>query len=380
MLAHGVRARAHGTPRRECARLRREAAYPGVPVAAPNVARCRVVRASPTVGVIGASGYTGVELTRLLARHPGVQLAMASSDRWIGDTVEQHGAGASSLRYIAPDDAPGRARQLATVFLATPAEVSHDLAAQLVGRGPCVIDLSGAFRLRDTAAFAASYGFQHRHAELLAHAVYGLPELSRARITDAQLIANPGCYATAIALALAPIVPLLAPGRIAVDAGSGLSGAGRSADEAKSFVAIYGDVRAYRVLRHQHAPEIEQTIGARVAFVPHLLPIARGILATCHASLAPGITADAITAAYVRAYADEPFVALARSADDVALRAVVGTNRCQLGFAVDGDHVVVIAAIDNLVKGAAGQAVQNMNIRLGLDETAGLADLAPHHP
>jgi len=331
--------------------------------------------------VIGASGYTGVELTRLLARHPGVQLAVASSDRWIGDTVEQHGAGASALRYVALDDALERARELAIVFLATPAEVSHELVPKLVARGPCVIDLSGAFRVRDAEAFAAHYGFPHRHAELLAHTVYGLPELARRQLAEApSLIANPGCYATAIAIALAPIVPVLAPGRIVVDAGSGVTGAGRSTDEAKSFVAVYGDVRAYRVMRHQHAPEIEQTIGARVAFVPHLLPIARGILATCHATLAAGVTADAITAAYARAYEREPFVALARSAEEVTLHAVVGTNRCQIGFAVDGDHVVVIAAIDNLVKGAAGQAVQNMNIRLGLDETAGLLDLVPHHP
>jgi N-acetyl-gamma-glutamyl-phosphate reductase len=244
-----------------------------------------------------------------------------------------------------------------------------------------VVDLSGAFRLRDPAAYPPTYGFAHAHLELLAETAYGLVEVERARIASARVIANPGCYATAIQLALAPIVSLVAP-RVVVDAGSGVSGAGRSAAEDKSFVEIYGDVRAYRALRHQHAPEIEQGLAPlRVAFVAHLLPIARGILATCHAQLAPGVDEAAIAAAYEAAYAREPFVAIARSANDVGLRDVVGTNRCRIGATVGRDgELVVVSAIDNLVKGAAGQAIQNMNLALGLDETTALADLLPHHP
>jgi N-acetyl-gamma-glutamyl-phosphate reductase len=356
----------------------------------------RTVREAPNVGVIGASGYAGVELTRLLARHGDVRVRSVAADRWVGDTV-QHRVGTSgaigALRYASSDDVLERAADCAVVFLATPADASHATAPTLVARGVRVIDLSGAFRLRDATAFAATYGFSHAHPQLLAEAVYGLSEHARARIAGARLVANPGCYATAIQLALAPIVPLIGPGRIVVDAGSGVSGAGRSSDEARSFVEIYGDARAYRALRHQHAPEIvqglaeiaggrrQQQTALRLAFVSHLLPIARGILATCHAELAPGVDAAAVAAAYEGAYAREPFVTVAGSADDVGLRDVVGTNRCRIGFTLGDDGaIVVVAAIDNLVKGAAGQAIQNMNLVLGLEETAGLADLTPHHP
>jgi N-acetyl-gamma-glutamyl-phosphate reductase len=341
-----------------------------------------VVRVSPNVGVIGASGYTGIELTRLLARHPTLRLAVASSERWVGEAVAARGGGASDVRYAAVDDAMARASELALVFLATPAELSHQLAPRLVAAGTRVIDLSGAFRLRDAAIYPARYGFAHAHASLLADAVYGLPERDRERIAGARLVANPGCYATAIVLALAPIVHAVAPGRrVFVSAGSGVSGAGRSATEDKSFVEVYGDARAYRVLRHQHDPEIEQATSARIAFVPHLLPIARGILATCCIERAPGVAARAIDDALATAYGREPFVELARSAEDVGLRDVVGTNRCRIGVAHGDDATtIIVAAIDNLVKGAAGQAIQNANLMLGLDETAGLADLAPHHP
>ena len=192
------------------------------------------------------------------------------------------------------------------------------------------------------------------------------------------MIANPGCYATAIQLALAPVIAH-ASGRIVIDAMSGVTGAGRKATEATSFAEVAGDVRAYRALRHQHAPEIAQSLGVAIAFVPHLLPVQRGILATCHAQLAPGATAATIAAAFERAYAREPFVTLASNAGDVGLHDVVGTNRCRIGFDVDGDELVVIAAIDNLVKGAAGQAVQNLNLLLDLDEPAGLGGLRSFH-
>ena len=203
-----------------------------------------------------------------------------------------------------------------------------------------------------------------------------MPELGRARIAGAKLIANPGCYATAIQLAIAPLARL-ATGRWIVDAVSGVTGAGRKATEDMSFAEVTGDVRAYRALRHQHAPEIAQGLGAAVTFVPHLVPIARDeFLATCHAELARG--AD-VAAAYRTAYANEPFIELARDADDVSIHHVVGTNRCRIGWTVVGDELVTIAAIDNLVKGAAGQAVQNLNLALGLPETAGLA-LRSFHP
>jgi N-acetyl-gamma-glutamyl-phosphate reductase len=326
----------------------------------------------PTVAILGASGYAGIELSRLIALHPGVELAVAGSDRWAGEPIASRIGLPHDLHYLAPDRALEHAAACSAVFLATPAEISHDYVPQLVGqeKTTTVIDLSGAFRLRDAAAYERHYGFVHRHPALLAEAVYGLPELGRARIAGAKLIANPGCYATAIQLAIAPLAKLGL--RWVVDAVSGVTGAGRKATEAMSFVEVANDVRTYRALRHQHAPEISQGLGARVAFVPHLVPIARGILATCHAQLADVGSAYAI-------YKDEPFIDLARDADDVSLHHVVGTNRCRIGWTVEDDDLVVTAAIDNLVKGAAGQAVQNLNLALGLPETMGLA-LRSFHP
>jgi N-acetyl-gamma-glutamyl-phosphate reductase len=358
------------------------------------------------VAVIGASGYSGVELTKLLAGHPHAQLAVASSDRWVGEPVAARAGVASQLRYVALDAAVEQAKQCDVVMLATPAEASHELVPRLVEHAR-VIDLSGAYRLRTTALYPRYYGFEHQHIGLLGQAVYGLPELFRERIAGARLVANPGCYATAIQLALAPLLasrpPAATPaatapgetrpfarvddlveGRVIVDAMSGVTGAGRKASEEYSFAEIAGDVRAYRVLRHQHQPEIEQSLGelagrtVEVTFVPHLLPVNRGILATCHAQLAGS---HDVAAVYERAYAREPFISLAPSADRVALHDVVGTNRCRIGVSV-GEHgeLVVISAIDNLVKGAAGQAVQNLNLLLGCDEQAGLGGLRSFHP
>lgn len=357
----------------------------------------------PTIAILGASGYSGVELSRLAALHPGFELAVCGSDRWVGQSVADRCGVPSDVRYTSPDQALELAMSCSVVFCATPAEVSHDLVPRLFegARGTpkgvrsmaspgsdgarstsagvrSVIDLSGAFRLRDAAAYARHYGFSHRHESLLEQAVYGLPEQAREAIAGARLIANPGCYATAIQLALAPIQSL-ARGTFVVDAVSGVTGAGRKATEELSFAELYGDVRAYKTLRHQHAPEIAQGLGAPVLFVPHLVPIARGILATCHAELLPGIADADIAAAFEGRYRGEPFVELATGADAVAIHDVVGTNRCKLGWMRDGDRLVVIAALDNLVKGAAGQAIQNANLALGLPETTGLT-LRSFHP
>lgn len=361
----------------------------------------------PRVAIIGASGYSGVELTRILAGHPGVELAVASSDRWVGESLAARVGVSSALRYLALDEAVVQAARCDVVFLATPAEASLELVAKLVAHTR-VIDLSGAYRLRNPARYEKYYGFSHAHAGLLAEAVYGLPELFRARIPGARLIANPGCYATAIQLALAPLIRTdsvettatvasdgttrpfkrvdddVLDGRIIIDAMSGVTGAGRKATEEFSFAEIAGDVRAYRVLRHQHEPEIEQSLSdlaersIDITFVPHLLPVQRGILATCHAQLAG---AHDVALLYKQFYARESFISLAPSADQVSLHDVVGTNRCRIGVSVgESGEVVVIAAIDNLVKGAAGQAVQNLNLMLGLDERAGLAGLRSFHP
>lgn len=334
-----------------------------------------------SIAILGASGYSGVELTRLAALHPDLDLQVCSSDRWIGQSVAARTGVPSEVRYVSPDRAIELALGCSLVFCATPAEVSHDAVPRLVAStssGPVVIDLSGAFRLRDACAYARHYGFTHRHERLLQQAVYGLPELGRAAIAGAKLIANPGCYATAIQLAFAPI-RAFARGPFVVDAVSGVTGAGRKATEEMSFAEIYGDVRAYRTLRHQHAPEIAQGLQAPVTFVPHLVPLARGILATCHAEVPGNVSDEDIAAAFAERYANEPFVEVAASADAVAIHDVVGTNRCKLGWTRQDDRLVVVAALDNLVKGAAGQAMQNANLALGLAETMGL-QLRSFHP
>jgi N-acetyl-gamma-glutamyl-phosphate reductase len=335
-----------------------------------------------SVALVGASGYTGLELTRLLARHPRVRLAALYSDRWADESAADRlplAGDAARLRYLPLAEAERADAELA--FLATPAEVSAELAPKLLAKGARVVDLSGAFRLADPAAYPAWYGFAHPAPQLLAEARYGLPELAREALAGARLVTNPGCYATSIALALAPLVKsgLVARTGIAVTGLSGVSGAGRKASEDYSFVEVSDDVRAYRVGRHQHVPEIEQTVAryaggcGPIAFTPVLVPIRRGILATAALPLAGKAAAADLSAALEQAYAGEPFVKVL-PADRVMVKDVVHTNRAHVGVAVDARAglALVTSAIDNLVKGAAGQAVQAMNAALGIPETTGL--------
>jgi N-acetyl-gamma-glutamyl-phosphate reductase len=335
--------------------------------------------------VVGASGYSGLELTRILARHPRLRLSALYSDRWAGEPASARlplDGGPAVLRYRSQAEARHLGPDLAQVaFLATPAEVSLDLAPVLHARGVRVVDLSGAFRLLDPAAYPRWYGFDHTSPALLADARYGLPELDRTGLAGATLITNPGCYATAIALALSPLVKAGVVDRngIAVAAMSGVSGAGRKASEDYSFCEVDEDMRAYRIGRHQHVPEIEQTVGryaggvGPISFTPHLVPLRRGILATGLLRATPGATADDLAAAYEKAYAGEPFVRV-MAPDRVAVKDVARTNRCHLGATLDAraGTVVAVSALDNLVKGAAGQAVQALHVALGWDETLGL--------
>jgi len=332
--------------------------------------------------IVGASGYTGLELTRLLARHPALRVEALYSDRWAderaGARLPLDGA-AADLAYRPLARASEAGAEI--VFLATPAEVSADLAPKLLARGARVVDLSGAFRLEDASRYPAWYGFAHPAPQLLADARYGLPELARAKLAGARLVTNPGCYATAIALAVAPLVRagLGLRGGIAVTGMSGVSGAGRKASEDFSFVEVADDLRAYRIGKHQHVPEIEQTVAryagacGPISFTPVLVPIRRGILATIairtEDGASPGDLADALRAAY----ADEPFVRVV-APERVMVKDVLHTNRCHLGVAVDerSGVVVAVSAIDNLVKGAAGQAVQATNAMMGWPETLGL--------
>lgn len=331
-------------------------------------------------GIIGASGYTGVELARLLARHEGVALQFLTSDRWVGESASARLNIESGLKFVPVEQGVAMASGCEVVFLATPAESALQLAPRLLEAGAKVIDLSGAFRLKDAALYPRFYGLTHDAPAWLEKAVYGLPELFRSKIPSARLVANPGCYPTAVALALAPLLraQLAEPRSLVVNAASGVSGAGRKASEDYSFMEIDSDFRAYKTLKHQHTPEIAQTLSmvggaaASLIFTPHLLPLKRGILATCVATLERGVTAAQVNAAYAEAYQDEPLVTLVDGADAVRLSQAAGTPRTIVGVSVEGNHAVAISAIDNLLKGAASQAVQNFNLLFGLRETQGV--------
>jgi len=324
------------------------------------------------VALFGAAGYTGLELVKLLSRHPRVRLACAASDGHAGRPVgELTGQPAGGLAFTSTDEARAIAAGCGVALLAVPPEPARLLAPPLRAAGARVIDLSHAHRAD-------------------AEAVYGLTSLFAGEIARARLVANPGCYATAVITAAAPLVRhALVTGDLVVSAGSGVTGAGRAADEAMSLGEMYGEVRAYKVLRHQHVPEIEATL-ARVAgrerapappviLTTHLLPVARGIFATLTARLARPLSSAELTARYREDYADDPTVSIAPTPEEVSLRRVVGTNTCRIGVASDDRGVVVVAAaLDNLLKGAAGQAVENLNTMLGLPRTSGLEHLARH--
>ena len=328
-----------------------------------------------SAGLIGASGYSGIELTRLLLAHRGVTLSFVTSDRWVGQTIAERTALPSELKYVSNDQGLSAAKGCDVVFLATPAETSLQLAPKLRALGVRVVDLAGSFRLQDLSKYPAFYKFEHTAPSLVKEAVYGLPELFRAKIRGAAFVSNPGCYATAAALSVAPLLSagLIDPTSIVISAASGVSGAGRKASEDFTFMEIDSDFRAYKTLKHQHVPEIEQTLGVKLVFTPHLLPMKRGILSTAVARLKSGVSQAQVNEAFGAAFGKEPMVKLLPAADSVRIAEVVKTPWCLIGASVDETHVVSVSAVDNLLKGAASQAVQNMNLMLGHEETAGLA-------
>jgi N-acetyl-gamma-glutamyl-phosphate reductase len=357
------------------------------------------------VGVVGASGYSGGVATRIVAGHPRLALAFATSDKLAGEGISARlGVPAidAALRFVPNGEALDRAEACDAVLLATAADVSLRLAPAFAERGKQVVDLSGAFRL-EASAYPRWYGFEHTAPVWLERAHYGLPELFGAPPGRAPgpasgaIVANPGCYPTAALLAIAPLVRagLVEPDGIVVDAKSGVTGAGRRSDEAHSFAEVDGDLRAYKVLTHQHTPEIARGLarvtpdaGRRAAagaprsgptFTAHLLPITRGLLATCYARPLPGATAAAVAACLAETYARTPFVR-AVGPDEVMLKRVVGTNLALVGATLGDGVVIAIGAIDNLLKGAAGQAVQNLNGLNGWDEALGLEALQRFAP
>lgn len=326
------------------------------------------------VGVFGASGFAGAELLRLLAGHPDLDVALATADSQAGgriaDLYPSLAPAYPDLTMVGAD--PAAAEGLDMVFLALPHGASQGLVPDLRRRAGIVVDLAADFRLHDAALYPQWYGEEHHHPELLAEAAFGIPELFRPDLAGATLIAAAGCYVTAAALALAPLVRAgaIEPTGVIVDAASGVSGAGRVPKPNTHFNTVDEDFTAYGLLRHRHTPEIEQASGAQVLFTPHLAPMNRGILATCYAR--PTAGAGDPLAVLVEFYRDEPFVVVSERSPST--KATMGSNSAHLTARLDErtGWVLVLCALDNLTKGAAGQAVQCANIALGLPETTGL--------
>ena len=333
--------------------------------------------AVPTrVAIVGATGYAGGELARLLLRHPGARIVAAVARSHQGEPLR------AALPHL--HDAPDSLRigsdvgDAEIVFTALPAGEAAKLAPQWLDDGRRIVDIGSDFRLKDPAAYTKWYGYTHPAPELLAESVYGLTELARAALPKARIVANPGCYPTASILALAPAAAakLIGPD-IIVDAKSGVSGAGHVVDDAYLYGTVDESVRAYGVPKHRHQPEIAQELAAlgdrpRLTFAPHLIPMTRGLIATCYAPLRDGVTAAQVSEAYATRYANEAFVRVTASFPPT--KATLGSNWCLVHAVVDEENrrLIAVGVLDNLVKGASGQAVQNFNVMCGLPETQGL--------
>lgn len=334
--------------------------------------------------VVGATGYTGAELVRLLAGHPAVKLVYLTtrSDEKIQAKTLVPSLGKHQNLVIENRNWKEVSRDSDCVFLALPHTTAMEAAAQFHKDGKIVIDLSADFRLRNSKIFEAWYETEHSEPKLLQKAVYGLPEIYRAKIREANLIANPGCYPTGAILGLVPLLKekLIDPASIVIDAKSGVSGAGKKLSLSTHFAEVNENFNAYKMNRHQHMPEIEQALTdvnhkqVDITFVPHLLPITRGIFSTIYVKKRKGIKAAQIAKAFESYYRVEPFVRFLGEGISPSTRGVQHTNFCDIGIRTNtaSDQVIVMTAIDNLVKGASGQAVQNMNIRAGFPEDAGL--------
>nr|WP_321464684.1 N-acetyl-gamma-glutamyl-phosphate reductase [uncultured Desulfobulbus sp.] len=336
------------------------------------------------VGIVGASGYTGVELARILAGHPEVRLTAATSRQYAGKPLAEVFPNLRKridlvCENLGVEELIDRADFF---FCAVPHKTAMDIVPQLLQAGKKVVDLSADFRLHDAAVYEAWYQ-PHSSPQFLAEAAYGLPELYRDRVRSARLTANPGCYPTSVILALTPLLRagLIDPATLIIDSKSGTSGAGRSASVGSLFCEVTDGFKAYKVGgSHRHIPEIEQELSlaagkaVTVSFTPHLLPISRGILSTIYASLTEAGKEADLQALFEETYGDEPFVRVLPVGTVPATQHVRGSNCCDIGLQKDTrtGRLIVMSAIDNIVKGASGQAVQNMNLMNGFDETTGL--------
>jgi len=339
------------------------------------------------IGIVGGTGYTGVELLRILANHPQAEVTMITSRSEEGVALADmfpNLRGHYDLRYSVPD-----AEKLKTcdvVFFATPHGVAMSMAEELTDAGVKVIDLAADFRIEDLDVWSSYYGMEHTQAKLFEKVAFGLPEYYREKIQKAQIVANPGCYPTCTLLGLLPLLKnnLIDASRIIVDGKSGVSGAGRGANVAMLGAEMSESFKAYGVAGHRHQPEmkekLEELSGQEVGltFVPHLIPMVRGMENTIYATMTSDQSQEQLQALYEQAYADEPFVDVMPAGSLPETRMVKGSNMCRIAIyrPKNSDQVVVTSVIDNLVKGAAGQAIQNMNIMCGLDETMGLNQVA----
>jgi len=317
-----------------------------------------------SVAIVGITGYSGREVHHLLKPHPAIRVTGRFASK--GDSAGVDAYSQQTIQNVKPD----------VVITATEHDVSLRIVPELIAAGFRVIDMSGAFRMKDSSLYPKWYGFEHTSADLLRQAVYGLPELYAGRIRTAQLVANPGCYATSVILPLAPLYAagVIPPGSlVVVDGKSGVSGAGRHPKQETHFCEVYENLRAYSVLRHRHTPEMLSYLTGASAenfvFTPHLIPINRGILSTIVFQHAPGMSPRAVL---IDVYAQTPFVKILPECATPDIHGVVRTNDCQLGVVTSGPSTVIVSAIDNLIKGAAGQAIQNLNLMLGFDSETGL--------
>ncbi|MBG0772767.1 N-acetyl-gamma-glutamyl-phosphate reductase [Oleidesulfovibrio alaskensis] len=351
-------------------------------------------KAAPVrAGLVGATGYTGMELIRLLLGHHSMELVRVTSRAEAGKRLDDIYPFTQGTRYgglaITEPDAEDLAAACDIAFLAVPHGAAMEMAAQLHSRGLKVVDLSADFRLHDSDVYEQWYNTGHTRTEMLGQAVYGLPELYAEQTRNATLVANPGCYPTSVILGLYPALKegMILPNGIVIDAKSGATGAGRKASVPSLFCEVHDSFRAYGIGTHRHTPEIEQELSAiagaplTVSFNPHLLPVNRGILSTIYTTLQHEMSADDVQAIYENAYADKPWVRVLPKGRLPALRNVRGTMYCDMALVVDPrtHRLIIVSCIDNLCRGASGQALANANLMLGLPVNTGL-DLAPLVP
>jgi N-acetyl-gamma-glutamyl-phosphate reductase len=337
--------------------------------------------------IVGATGYTGAELIRILAGHPEVEIVSLTSRQHAGKMIHEiypsfKGVFEKPLETFSPEGLRSRAD---VAFLALPHRLPMGIAPSLLDLGIKVVDLSADFRFSDPEVYAAAYE-PHGAPDLLDRAVYGLSEIYADAIRGADLVGNPGCYPTSTLLPLVPLVRdgLVAPDSLIADAKSGVSGAGRSPAVGSLFCEVQESFRAYKVAEHRHNPEMDQILSREagrpvsISFVPHLVPMSRGMLTTIYATPTAGVDRSTVVESLLRAYRDRPFVRIHTDATLADTRHVRGTNRCDVSIRVDRrcQRLILVSVIDNLVKGASGQAVQNMNLMMGIDETKGLSGLA----